>query len=286
MYNEMTQPHSTHLTDTAMGQLAPSIFADHAHHEVSDRYGFIPTIQVVDALRNVGWYPVSVGQKNSFDITKKDVTKHLVRFRRLDNDLIVNDSVIELLLTNSHDRTSAFVLHAAAFRMACANGIVIADNTINKISVHHTRHAPMRVVKGSHKIIEQVPKVVHAIDGMSQIELSRSEQEIFADTALNYILPEPKNDHPIIRTSRDNMINQLLRPQRRSDNNNSLWATFNTIQEKSLRGGLRLQKESLDKNGRKQYRRSTLREVKSIDRNIKINQALWLMADKMRQLKS
>ena len=41
------------LSNDALRKAAPSIFADHPWERVSERYAFIPTIQVVDALRGV-----------------------------------------------------------------------------------------------------------------------------------------------------------------------------------------------------------------------------------------
>jgi hypothetical protein len=43
-----------------MHRLPPSIFANEPFHEVIDRYRFVPTIEVVEALRKEGWYPAKV----------------------------------------------------------------------------------------------------------------------------------------------------------------------------------------------------------------------------------
>ncbi len=48
-----------------------------------------------------------------------------------------------------------------------------------------------------------------------------------------------------------------------------------------MRGGLK--GTSRDDNGR--IRRSTTRPVKALDRNIKLNQALWFLTEKMAELK-
>jgi len=48
-----------------------------------------------------------------------------------------------------------------------------------------------------------------------------------------------------------------------------------------LRGGLK--GISRDNNGK--GRRSTTRPVKALDRNIKLNQALWMLTEKMAELK-
>ena len=71
--------------------------------------------------------------------------------------------------------------------------------------------------------------------------------------------------------------NQLLSTRRIADRNPDLWSNFNRVQENIIRGGLR----GRTANGN----RTTTREVKSIDNNVKLNKALWILADGMRQLK-
>lgn len=274
----MKSNQNTHLTNEQILTGAPSVFCEEPDQEVSDRYGFVPTIQVVDALRSAGWFPVDATQKNAKD---KLTTKHLIKFRRLDNPLIVGDSVIELLLTNSHNRSAAFGLHAGVFRFACANGMVTCDQTFGKISVRHNSQAPLRVVNGSHEIITQAPKLIANVETMQSIELSKPEREIFANTVLDFVMPD--DDKEII-TSRDTMIGQILRPRRSADTNSDLWSTFNVIQEKVLKGGLSYSKRT-DKNYRG-YTRNSTRPVKAIDKNIKLNKALWSMAEQMRDLKA
>jgi hypothetical protein len=45
----------------------------------------------------------------------------------------------------------------------------------------------------------------------------------------------------------------------------------------------RVKGKARDSNGR--FRRATTRPVKALDRNIKLNQALWLLTEKMAELK-
>ena len=46
------------LTHDQLHRTAPAVFASQPDEAVSDRYGFVPTINVVDALQAEGWYPV------------------------------------------------------------------------------------------------------------------------------------------------------------------------------------------------------------------------------------
>ncbi|KAA8703552.1 DUF945 domain-containing protein, partial [Pseudomonas cannabina] len=66
---------------------------------------------------------------------------------------------------------------------------------------------------------------------------------------------------------------QLLMPRRREDRSSDLWTTFNRVQENTIKGGL---------TGRnKQGRRTTTRAVNGIDQDVKLNRALWVLAQAM-----
>jgi hypothetical protein len=271
MFREMTHGGNEALTNQQILVGAPSVFATQPHHEVSDRYGFQSTIDVVDALRFEGWMPVDATQKNVRDKSKRELTTHLLRFRRLDDQITVGDSVVELLLKNAHDRSSAFVLHAGIFRMACANGIVIADSTFSKMSVRHGKNIVSDIIEGSYDIIREVPMITNHVEGMQNTMLDGSQRANFARDAYEVAYGE-KQENDI--TTDGDIVNQLLQPKRHADTGHDLWSTFNVVQENVIRGGLRTTK--INDKGR--IRRNQKREVTSIDKNLKVNKALWELA--------
>jgi len=57
-----------------------------------------------------------------------------------------------------------------------------------------------------------------------------------------------------------------------------LWSTFNRVQENLVKGGL----TGRNANGRQQR----TRPVQGIDQNVRLNRALWLLADGLRKLKA
>ncbi|MGG6549144.1 UNVERIFIED_CONTAM: DUF945 domain-containing protein, partial [Prevotella sp. 15_C9] len=71
---------------------------------------------------------------------------------------------------------------------------------------------------------------------------------------------------------------QLLRPRRFDDRESDLWSTFNRVQENLVKGGL----DGRTANGRRQR----TRPVQGIDQNVRLNRALWLLAEGMRELKA
>ncbi|MEE1707246.1 DUF932 domain-containing protein, partial [Pseudomonas aeruginosa] len=62
------------------------------------------------------------------------------------------------------------------------------------------------------------------------------------------------------------------------DNRADLWSVFNRTQENLIRGGL------LGRGGN--GRRQRTRPVQGIDQDLRLNRALWLLADGLRQLKA
>ncbi len=74
---------------------------------------------------------------------------------------------------------------------------------------------------------------------------------------------------------------QLLTERRYDAKYGDLCSKFNLIQEGLIRGGLK--GRTRGRNGR--LRRAAIRPVKALDRNVKLNQALWYLTEKMAELK-
>jgi len=113
---------TTAMTNDQMFALAPSIFAEDKHESRSDRYLYIPTIKVLDGLRNEGFMPFAVCQSKSRTEGKAEFTKHMIRLRQ--HDQITATEANEIILINSHDGTSSYQMLAGMFRFVCCNGMI------------------------------------------------------------------------------------------------------------------------------------------------------------------
>lgn len=264
------------LDNEMLRRYAPSVFATAPAPEVSDRYGFVPTIDIVDALRTEGWLPVKAKQRNVRNASRRELATHALHFRLNDDRSMTNvgDSVVELLLKNSHDRSSAYTLHAGVFRLVCSNGLVVADSTFAKMSVRHGKNIVDDILEGSYEIIREVPAIASQVENMVAVDLSTEQRRNFALDAYNMAFGEI--DHNNI-TGKDNIINQMLRARRYGDSGTDLWTTMNVIQENIIRGGITTR--HLNEKVRSGVRQSTSRAVKNIEKDIKLNKALWGMAD-------
>jgi hypothetical protein len=267
------------LSNDQLFQLAPSAFAEGKHESRTERYSYIPTIRVVEALRNEGFMPVAAAQGRSKIEGKAAFTKHMIRFRR-EVDLDVNETrgVPETVLVNSHDGTSSYWLLEGLFRAVCKNGLIVSEGATQGIKVSHTGKIVDRVIEGSYRVIDNANKAVEVANNWAQIELAPSEQLAFgqAAAALRF-------------NAESQFINagDLVNPIRVQDTSNDLWTVFNRAQEHLLRGGNRYISRNVNQEtGRVTVRHLESRPVASLDRNVGLNQALWTLGEEMAKLKA
>jgi Domain of unknown function (DUF932) len=242
----------------------PSIHATHASGNVSERYGFIPTSTIVSALEREGFVPVKASAARSRP-DRAAFAKHMIRFRHREHQVKqVGDWLPEVVLVNSHDGSSSYQIMAGVFRLVCLNGLVVG-NSIAEARVRHTKNAAEEIVDASYRVIESLPELSDGVREMQSIRLEPEERQAFATAALTLRYPE---DAPI-------RPEQLLSPRRHADQGNDLWTQFNVVQEHLLKGGQR----------RADSRRST-RKISSVGEDVRLNRALWTLAEELKRLKS
>ena len=255
------------LSDDQIRRVAPSIFAEEKHASRSDRYAYIPTGAVLTELRKEGFQPFMVCQTRVRDEGKREHTKHMVRLRHAGQ--IQHAEADEIILLNSHDGTSSYQLLAGAFRFVCANGLVCGD-TLADVRIPHKGNVIHQVIEGAYDVLDGFDLVHEQRDEMRALTLDRGEAEVFARAALSLKYDDPAKPAPITES-------QLLMPRRREDDRPDLWSAFNRVQEGLTKGGL----QGRSVTGR----RHQTRAIQGIDQNVKINRALWMLAEGMKQLK-
>lgn len=272
--NAQQQDHRV-LSLEQMYKASPSVFASKPWHKKSDKYRFIPTINVVERMIEEGFVPVRASQSRTRIEGKENFTKHMVRFRSLShigNNLTVGDSIPELVLINSHDGASSYQLMAGIFRVVCSNGLIVCSSSFGDIRTRHSGQKDLaeEVIDASYEVIEHMPEVAGQIEKFNAIELQKGEQIAFA-----------KACSIVHNTAIDYSPEQLLVNRRAEDaadgkGNRSLWKTYNVIQENILRGGI----SGLARNGRQRETRT----IKSVHEDIRTNKALWTLTEEMSQL--
>ena len=256
------------LSDDQIRRVAPSIFADAPHESRSERYSYIPTATVLTELRKEGFQPFMVTQTRVRDEGRREHTKHMIRLRYASQ--INGAEANEIVLLNSHDGTSSYQMLAGMFRFVCSNGLVCGD-TVADVRVPHKGDVAGHVIEGAFEVLSGFERVKESRDLMRSITLDEGEAEVFARAALSLKYDDPDKPAPITES-------QILMPRRFDDRRPDLWSVFNRTQENLTKGGL----HGRSANGRRQR----TRPVQGIDSDVRLNRALWMLADGLRQLKA
>ena len=140
------------------------------------------------------------------------------------------------------------------------------------VRVPHKGDVAGSVIEGAFEVLSGFERVKESRDAMRAITLDEGEAEVFARSALA-LKYDPTDNKPAPITE-----SQILMPRRFDDRRPDLWSVFNRTQENLTKGGL----HGRSANGRRQ----STRPVQGIDSDIRLNRALWLLADGMRQLKA
>jgi len=254
----------TELSNDTIARYAPSVLAESAHSSRGERYTFIPTIRVIDALRVEGFQPFEVRQTKVRDLDKREHTKHMVRLRHVSS--INGDEVPEIVLLNSHDGTTSEKMFGGFFRFACKNGSIFFDGEATEVRVPHTGNILDKVIEGAYTVLNQAQNAITHVETFQSLQLNRDEQMALA-TAARALRFE---DEHAVRPE------QLLQTRRMEDLPGDLWTTFNRVQENVMRGGLSYTQVNPDT--RRETRRTT-QAVRSVDGDVKLNRALWVLAE-------
>ena len=256
------------LTQDELLAQAPALFTKEPHDEVSEMYHFIPTIDVINEIKSHNWYPVNVQEASVRDLDKEGFQRHLVRFRHFDDLLNPSENAVELLLFNSHDRSTAFSISAGIYRFVCANGLIIADSVFESYKIKHIGNRENDVLTAINNITAFKPQLEAKIHTLESITLSNAEKISFAKSAI----PLRFNEHLEVDH------HELLVPHRTEDEHNDLYTVLNVIQENLLRG-------NISGHNKETGRRFTSREITSIGKDVDVNQGLWSIAERIANIK-
>ncbi|ECI5747608.1 DUF945 domain-containing protein [Salmonella enterica subsp. enterica] len=251
------------LTHDELHQHVPSVFGADKHESRSARYTHIPTITLLENLKREGFEPFFACQTRVRDQSRREHTKHMVRLRRTGQ--IASKQVPEIILLNSHDGSSSYQMIPGLFRAVCANGLVCGQS-FGEVRVPHKGDVVGKVIEGAYEVLGIFDRVEEKREAMQSLLLPPPAQQALAKAALTYRFGE--KHQPVAAT-------QILTPRRYEDRKDDLWSVFNRIQENLSKGGL---------PGRTaQGKRTHTRAVNGIDGDVKLNRALWVMAEQMQQ---
>ena len=248
------------MTREAIQKKVPSIFG-YAGKNMSEKYIFTPTSEVIDDMEKIGWVPTNI---SGIRPSRRDAntTKHVIRFADSKSDILINGSRPEICIINSHDGTSLLSAHLGYYRLVCANGLMVGTTVSsmrwkhNKLDFNEIKHLVILALDEFSILSTLVPK--YETTYLNEIQQTQFASKVI-EMVWNGQLFEPK---------------LLLKPRRSIDVGSSLFTTMNVIQENVMAGGIRYALGDGRKNSV-----ATTRAVKNIDKNISFNLGVWALMD-------
>jgi hypothetical protein len=265
--NETTNFKATALSEETLRQQAPSIFASGPMAGVSHRYAFVPTIRIVEGLREHDWMPVATEEQCIRNEVRRGFQKHLIRFRRAEQMETLDEWNVELVLLNSHDAGCAYQLHAGIYRRICANGLVLSQDSFEAIRFRHAGLLADEVVQASFRLLDYVPKVGELVQQFRDRALEARESLALASHALRLRYASAA-EAPIAAET-------LLKARRPEDEGTDLWHTMNRVGENLTRGGV----SDFHRDRRGKLR--SVRSLRGLDSKVCLNKSLWGLAERI-----
>lgn len=146
--------------------------------------------------------------------------------------------------------------------MVCSNGLVIPTEELTNITVRHFGSMKSQIEEAVEKMNSTFPSIYTDIQRMKNKRLNSSQISSFSREAI-------KTRSLTLEKSSPSGYREILLFQRPEDEGDSLWKVYNRIQENLMEGNLQI---GTKKGSRKAP------PVKSIDREIKMNEGLWTLA--------
>src|SRR6476661_718801 len=227
--NTFVARSETPLLEDQMRHAAPSIFATAKHVSRSERYTYIPTIEVLRGLRKEGFEPFMVAQSKSRIEGKTEFTKHLIRMRHA-AQVAARTEASEIILINSHDGASSYQMLAGVLSFVCCNGLV-CGTVSNDIRIPHKGNVQDEVIEGAFRVLDDFEAVDASTEGMKSLTLEEGEERAFATAALALRYGERSEGQPPAPIT----AAQLVEARRIEDTGHSLWTSFQRIQENVMR---------------------------------------------------
>jgi len=278
------KPDATALSFDEVINACPAVLTETASPETSDRYGFISTHNAMQVLGDYGYRPTKAIQRPSRNPQKTPFNMHMITFAH--DESLLNpyaDSRPEIILYNSHDRSSALSLYSGLYRFICSNGIVAGKGFNAKLRHSH------KTANGFENLLQEtakgLPELMNRIDRLENTNLDREQVLDFVfnaaqlrwEQAPEQINAQTKNGVYF----NDRTLAGVNLTRRHADQGASAWNVFNRVQENILKGGPRVVSITDRIKDKGQYfgkiRKS--KGISSLPETIRVNQSLWNLSN-------
>ena len=262
------------LNDEDIKYLCPVAFKDKMTKAeinrlgLSKHYSFVPTMNVVNDLRALGYEVVDAKQVKARKKSTNGYQKHMITFEHPKYKVEGSKEYPQILLTNSHDGGNAFTLSAGIFRLVCSNGLVIKTEDYGTSRLVHKGYSFDSIQKLVNDFVATIDETLTRITAMKEVELTKAQQMEFAKAAALLRFTEKSYNEQNISDVVE--LDDLLSVDRKEDAGDGLWEVYNRVQESIVQGSFHYI------GGNKKSRKA--RPIKNFKQSIDVNKKLSELA--------
>ena len=259
------------LSRESLAQTIPSAVAESHDGRRSNRYKFVPTVEIIDSMAVNGWGVAKARGPKSRTELSRGFGFHQLEFQDRQQRAFVDPRnphaqpiFPRIHILNSHNGTSKFEILAGLYAMVCSNGLMVSAGSVGEFSVRHNNgFSKDDAFEAISQFRNRLSDVASTIDGWRATNLQSEQANAFAAQAARIrwnkpsdVIPEPEI---------------LLSPRRTEDAGSDLWSRFNVVQENLIGGGF------------KRSRREA-RPLSHIKESNRVNSELWDLAKEYYQV--
>lgn len=257
------------LSEEEIKRRCPLAYVESPTNEkVSDKYVLANTATVISDMEKLGWKVVEAKQRKKHVDSSGRFSFHMVVFQNPQLKITKTteegeeiDCYPRLILTNSHDGLNCFKFMVGLFRLVCSNGLIIATDELVDLRIRHIYYNFDELRNVLDEAIQQVAFKVERMTLAAGKILTVEEKYELATKAIAI-----RKGCEEVHLSQET-LDELLTPLRKEDEGNSLWNTFNILQEKVIKGGFSME----NAKGKVQK----VRKITSFVKDLDVNTQLW-----------
>lgn len=260
-------------------QSIPAFTTDTPDPRRSDRYGMMSTLEAFGIIQDYGWNPVTARQVQPRKAHSALYGKHLIAFQH-DNYADAEEGKPTILLYNSHDGTSSFRFMVGFYRFVCSNGIIAGSGFDYRL--RHSKANANTFAGMLEETISRVPIMLDRIAAMQATPVDTDQVVYFSEKSLDtrwesYYNAVAKKDKAPLRGSywTYNLANDIVKPKRIADVDDTAWNVFNRVQECIVQGKTSVLSYT-DKRPEGYFRKA--RGITSVAATVSVNQKIWDLA--------
>lgn len=241
--------------------------------KTTDKYKSISSIDMIESFNDVGYEVREIQKPLARNKENLPFNKHIIRLVK-QGETFQRQETPEIVIINNNNNRGKLKVMLGIFRMICSNGIILGDSFFNQ-NVRHDNNFLPNLHTALSSADDNYHRIGHIISELKNIDLPNSYytyEQFIMNEVVRPMLLRPNTEHLTIEDH--------FNPLRYEDNSKDAWTQFNKLQERIIRGGISYHRIDIPtkrvRHGEYDFDevRSTTREIKGVDRLVKVNQLL------------